>query len=136
MWIADCLTTSITQSVNTYDYMLALSLSVGATVHEIPWPLFVQFLEHTQMLGLIGWGISPPQGRCLHTGQHKRRINTDKHPCRVWDSNPLPKCVSGRRQLCLRPRNHCDRHIHTLRGIKVTFLETAKCSTVVIFTST
>jgi hypothetical protein len=26
-------------------------------------------------------GISTSQGRCLNTGQHKDRINTNRHPC-------------------------------------------------------
>jgi hypothetical protein len=32
--------------------------------------------------------ISPSQGRYLHTGQHKHRINAHGHPCFEWDSNP------------------------------------------------
>jgi hypothetical protein len=57
-----------------------MSVSVGATVHEGPWSLlFLQFLNHTQSVGLFGWGISPPQSRYLHTGQHKHRINTNIH---------------------------------------------------------
>jgi hypothetical protein len=40
---------------------------------------FVNFF--TQTVGLLGRGISPSQGRYLHTGQHKHRINanTDIH---------------------------------------------------------
>jgi hypothetical protein len=37
------------------------------------WPLF-SFLIYTQSVGLLGQGISPSQGRCLHTEQHKHRI--------------------------------------------------------------
>jgi hypothetical protein len=29
---------------------------MGATVHEGPWPLLLQFLNHTQSVGLLGWG--------------------------------------------------------------------------------
>jgi hypothetical protein len=45
-----------------------------------PWPLF-QFLNPTQSVELLGRGISPSQGRYLHTEQHKHRINahTDIH---------------------------------------------------------
>jgi hypothetical protein len=40
-----------------------------------PWVIF-QFLGlFTQTVGLLGRGISPSQGRYLHTGQQKHRIN-------------------------------------------------------------
>jgi hypothetical protein len=40
-----------------------------------PWPL-LHFLDLlTQTVGLLGRGISPSQGLCLYTGQHKHRIN-------------------------------------------------------------
>jgi hypothetical protein len=46
-----------------------------------PWPL-LQFRNlFTQTVGLLGRGISPSQGRYLHTGPHK-------HPCLEWDSKP------------------------------------------------
>jgi hypothetical protein len=62
------------------------------------WPLF-QFLNlFTQSVGLLGRGISPSQGRYLHTGQHKHRINAHRHPCLKWDSNPRFQCFSWRRQ--------------------------------------
>jgi hypothetical protein len=35
----------------------------------------------TQSVGLLGRGISPSQGRCLHTGQQTHRINTHRHSC-------------------------------------------------------
>jgi hypothetical protein len=44
-----------------------------------------------------GGGISPSQGRYLHAGQHKHRINIYKHPCLQWDSNPRFQRWSGRR---------------------------------------
>jgi hypothetical protein len=50
---------------------------------------FFQFLIYTQSVGLLGQGISPSQGRYLHTEQHKRRINAHRHPCLQWDSNPV-----------------------------------------------
>jgi hypothetical protein len=43
-------------------------------------------------------GISPPQGRYLHTWQHKHRINANRHSCLKWDWNPRSKCLSERRQ--------------------------------------
>jgi hypothetical protein len=37
-------------------------------------------------------GIGHTQGRCLHTGQHKHRINAHIHPYLKWDSNPRTQC--------------------------------------------
>jgi hypothetical protein len=77
-----------------------------------PWPLF--FFS----LGPLGRGISPSQGRYLHTGQHKRRINAHRHACLKRDPNPRPQCLSGR-----RPRGHCDR-----QGVSYFTLFTKYCS--------
>jgi hypothetical protein len=72
---------------------------------------FFSFLIFTQSVGLLGRGISPSQGRYLHTGQHEYRINAHKHPCLKWDSNPRAQCLNGRKKnsSCLRLRGHCDR---------------------------
>jgi hypothetical protein len=59
-----------------------LLYSEGATVREGPWPLFLQFLNHTQLVGLLGWRISRPQG------QRKHRINRKKYPGLEWTPNP------------------------------------------------
>jgi hypothetical protein len=37
---------------------------------------FFSFLIYTQSVGLLGWGISPSQGRYLHTEQHKQNKRT------------------------------------------------------------
>jgi hypothetical protein len=42
----------------------------------------------TQTVGLVGRVMSPSQGRYLHTGQHKHRINAHTHPRLEWGSNP------------------------------------------------
>jgi hypothetical protein len=42
---------------------------------------FSVFLLYTQSVGLLGWEISPSQGRYLHEEQHKQRININRHPC-------------------------------------------------------
>jgi hypothetical protein len=62
---------------------------------------FFSFLIVTQSVGLLGRGISPSQGSYLHTGQHKHRINANRHPCLEWDSNPRSQCLSGRRRFML-----------------------------------
>jgi hypothetical protein len=51
-----------------------------------------------QSVGLLGWRISQSQGRYLHIGQHKHRINAYRHPCFKWNSNPRSQCSSGRWQ--------------------------------------
>jgi hypothetical protein len=40
--------------------------------------------SYTQSVRLPGRGISPSEGRYLHTEQHKQRINTQRHPCLEW----------------------------------------------------
>jgi hypothetical protein len=59
---------------------------------------FFSFLIYTQSVGLLGLGISPSQGRYLHTEQHKHRINTHTHPCLEWNSNPWSQSSSGWRR--------------------------------------
>jgi hypothetical protein len=56
----------------------------------------LRFLNVRHSVGLLGRVISPSQGRCLHTGQHKhnnRRIH--RHRCLEWDSNPRSQRSSG-----------------------------------------
>jgi hypothetical protein len=63
-----------------------------------PWPLF-QFLHHfTQSVGFLGRGISSSQDIYLPTAGHKHGINTHRHPCLKWHSNPRSQCSSERRQ--------------------------------------
>jgi hypothetical protein len=55
-----------------------------------PWPLF-QFLNlFTQSVGLLGWVISPSQGRYVHTGQHKHRINIQTSMAQMWFEPTIP----------------------------------------------
>jgi hypothetical protein len=55
-----------------------------------------------------GRGISPSQGRYLHTGKHKHRTKAQRHPCLKWYSNPRSQCSSGRRQFMpSRLSGHC-----------------------------
>jgi hypothetical protein len=62
-----------------------------------PWnALFhFSFLILRQSIGLLGWVSSPSQDRYL---THTHRINTHRHPCLEWDSNPRSQWSSGRRQ--------------------------------------
>jgi hypothetical protein len=75
-------------------YFLSIYLSIyGFTA--LCWALaaFSVSWSFTQSVGLLGWGISPLQGRYLHTGQHKHRINVHRQPCLKWDSNPWSQCL-------------------------------------------
>jgi hypothetical protein len=83
---------------------MALQLFVG------PWPL-VQFLNlFRQQVGLLGNGVSPSQGRYLHTELHKHRIHahTDIHALsRIRTHDPSVRASED--SSCLRSRGHCDR---------------------------
>jgi hypothetical protein len=68
------------------------------------------FLILVQSVGLLGRRINPSQGRYLHAEQHKHRINAHHHSCLKWDSNTQSQ------RSCLRPRDHCDRHLNFIGG--------------------
>jgi hypothetical protein len=77
---------------------------------------FFSFLIYTHSVGLLGQGISPPQGRYLHTEQHKHRIdahNTDIHAL-SGIQNHDPRLRRGEDGSCLRTRGHCDRHFSNI----------------------
>jgi hypothetical protein len=59
---------------------------------------YFSFLICTQLVCLLGQGISKSQGRCLHTEQHKHRTEARRHPCLKWDSNQPPQCSRQRRR--------------------------------------
>jgi hypothetical protein len=52
--------------------------------------------------------MSTSQGRYLHTGQQKHKINEYTHPCLEWDSNPRSQRRVSEDISCLRPRRHLD----------------------------
>jgi hypothetical protein len=74
---------------------------------------FVIFL--IQPVGLLGRMINRSQGRCLHTEQHKHRINahTDIHASSGIRTHD-PSVRANEDSSCLRPRGHGDRHRMTL----------------------
>jgi hypothetical protein len=85
-----------------------------------PWPLFQFRNLFTQSVKPLGRGISPSQGRYLHTGQHKHRINahkTDIHALSEVRSHD-PSVRASEDSSCLRPRGHCGRHYSVLLHIK------------------
>jgi hypothetical protein len=71
--------------------------------------------SYTQLVGLLGWGISPSQGLYLHIEQHKHRINahnTDIHALSgIQTHNPSVQMSED--SSCLRLRDHCDQQMAT-----------------------
>jgi hypothetical protein len=52
---------------------------------------FLTFLVYTQSVGVLGRGISPSQGRYLHTEQHEHRINAHLSMPRVGFEPTIPE---------------------------------------------
>jgi hypothetical protein len=89
-------------SSRSYDYKLIsiyLSITVAPTwsIRQQWNACFTSVLNLRQSAGFLARGISPSQGRYLHREQHKHRINSHRHPCLEWDSNPRSQCSRGRR---------------------------------------
>jgi hypothetical protein len=87
-----------------------------------------------QSVGLLGRGISPLQGRYLHTEQHRHRINahnTDIHVLSGIRTHDLSVRASEGGS-CLRPLGYCDRRRSEL--LKYTYIFTFSLS-VLWFTS-
>jgi hypothetical protein len=51
---------------------------------------FLSLLIYTQSVGLLGRGISPSQGRYLHTEQHKQNKSTQTSILRVGFEPTIP----------------------------------------------
>jgi hypothetical protein len=76
-----------------------INVSHGSTALSCALAPFLVSCSNTQLAGLLGWGISPSQGRYLHVrGWHKHRINTQRHPCLECDSNLRLQRYSWRTQ--------------------------------------
>jgi hypothetical protein len=78
---------------------------------------FLSFLIYTQSVQPLGRGISPSQGRYLHTEQHKHRIIHASRGIRTRD----PRVRAGEDGSCLRPGGHCNRRETDLLHTKLTF---------------
>jgi hypothetical protein len=83
-------------------YLIQSCLSIYLSIYgstALFWTLdaFWDFWSFTQSVGILRRRISPSQGRYLHTGQHKHRINAHRHPYLKWDSKPGYQRSSGRR---------------------------------------
>jgi hypothetical protein len=78
---------------------LSLFFSCSHLEHKASVKRFVslQFLNLGQSTGLLARG-SARRKAATYIGQHKHRINADRHPCLEYDSNPRSQCSSERRQ--------------------------------------
>jgi hypothetical protein len=86
----------------------------GSTVLLLGLGRFFSFLI-LYTVGRTPWrGISPSQIRYLYTQQHKHIINTYRHPCLEWDSNPRSQ-RSSERPLWSEQRSIC--HSYIWRGV-------------------
>jgi hypothetical protein len=90
-WLSLCL--SVRPSVR-----LSIYLSIYGCTAPVDLGRFFSFLIYTESIGLLGRGISPSQGRYLHTEQHKHKIIAHRRPFHECDSNPRSQFSSGRRQ--------------------------------------
>jgi hypothetical protein len=87
--------------VNTAAKVLGVIHSFINGSTALRWALVAIFFSFVILytVGRTPWtGISSSQGRYLHTGQYKHRINAHKHPCLEWDPNTWPQRSSGRRR--------------------------------------
>jgi hypothetical protein len=75
-------------TVFTKAHHVSLSIYLWLYSHLLDLGSFFSFLILYTVGRLLGRGISPSQGLCVHAEQHKHRINTHRHPCLEWDSNP------------------------------------------------
>jgi hypothetical protein len=88
-------------SVLAYNWYFAIIIIIIiiTALQPLALAVFSVSSSYTQSVGLLGLGISPSQGRYLHTRQHKHRIKAHRHPCLEWDSHPRSRRSSKRRQL-------------------------------------
>jgi hypothetical protein len=67
----------------------AFNTAYGSTA-RVDLGRFFSFLMYTKWVGLLGLGISPPQGRYLHTKQHKQNKCTQTSMSRVGLEPTIP----------------------------------------------
>jgi hypothetical protein len=75
LFLSICLSVCLSVCLSIYYLSLFLSIYVWLYSPLLNLGRFFSFLIYTQSVGLLERGISPSQGRYLHTGQHKQRIN-------------------------------------------------------------
>jgi hypothetical protein len=93
----------------------------GSSAHSMPKPL-IQFHDHfSQMVGLLGWVISPSQGRYLHrtTQTQKKLIHTPNiHALSGFQTHNL-SIQASENSSCLGLCGYCDQCSHIIPMWKV-----------------
>jgi hypothetical protein len=87
-----------------------------------PGLFFIYVIFFTQSVGLLGEGISPSQGRWLHTGQRKHRLNAHTDIRALSEIRIHDRSVqTSEDSWCLRSHDHCDRQysLNTISKVKV-----------------
>jgi hypothetical protein len=105
--VEDCLFNTLFLT-RGHSVCLSVCLSVYGSTVLVDLGRFFSFLNYTLSVGLPGRGISPSQGRYLHTEQHKHRINADIHALSEIRTHD-PFVWAGEDGSCLRPRGYCGR---------------------------
>jgi hypothetical protein len=109
-----CIYLSIYLSVYLSVYLIYLSM----ILQPFCWTLATNFSvswSYRQLVGFLRRGISPSQGRHLHTEQHKHRINTTQTSMPWVGFEPRSHWLSERRSSCISPRGHRGRHLRYIR---------------------
>jgi hypothetical protein len=78
------------------------------------------FLIYTQSVGLLGRGISPSQGRYLHTEQHKQNERTQTSMPRVGFESTTLMSERGEDSKCMYTWGNPDVGAHRGQGYKGT----------------
>jgi hypothetical protein len=104
--------------------------------------LFFSLVIFTQTVGLLGQVMSPTQGRYLHTGQHKHKINSDTDIHALSGIRTHDTSVRASEDgSCLRTRGLRDRLYLSVNAIvcnlvTVLYYFRQVCRTVIIFITT
>jgi hypothetical protein len=87
--------------LNLYiSFILLLLPFVLGPLACLPAELIWNYGSYRQVLGLLGWEISPVAVSLL-TQDNTNRKNADVHLCLGWDSNAGSECLSSRRHFVL-----------------------------------
>jgi hypothetical protein len=78
------------QSIKRGCFIISIYLSIYGSIALVNFGRFFSFLIYAQLVGLLGREMSLPQGRYLHTEQHKHRINAHTSMPRVRFEPKIP----------------------------------------------